>query len=623
MIRFRYLTLALTNLRRHRLRALIGVAGIAFGVAAMLAILAVVHGAIGMFERILNTDSDYLVFERKVSDLFFSSVTPDQLAAVRARPEVAEAHPMLFGIVSAEDHPVVTCFGIEAADPRLRRAHWLSGSPERFGQKAGEIFLGSRAAEFLEARAGDTVEIGRGEFTVGGVFRTENGFEDGGVFLPLKEAQAFFHREDTASIVAVKLRDAARGAEFKAALEAAEPGVMALENREFSRSYNSFKILHVTAWAVGLCAFVLGGLGVANTMLLSVFGRIRELAVQSANATNSASDRSALNAEVNQLVSEIDRVAKQSEFNGTKLLDGSFLGQLFQVGANAGQAIAIQNTADARASALGGAIFDSFSTGTDFAGTATAAGTIAGISVSGGGLSAAVVIDDVAIANGDTAAVVAGKVVAAINAKIGETGLYASANGADITFTSVRESVNSSGAFTGFAVNFGTLSGGTGLSNASNIAATTVSPASNPAFLDELDISTVVGAGQALAIVDKRRERPGESEVMNIIGEVEGRSCILVDDIVDSGGTLVNAAEALLAQGAKEVYAYITHGVLSGGAVSRIASSKLKELVITDSIQPTEAVKVARNIRVLTIAPLIGEAIGRTATEASVSSLFD
>ncbi|ACL61378.1 ribose-phosphate pyrophosphokinase [Methylobacterium nodulans] len=125
-----------------------------------------------------------------------------------------------------------------------------------------------------------------------------------------------------------------------------------------------------------------------------------------------------------------------------------------------------------------------------------------------------------------------------------------------------------------------------------------------------------------LAIVDKRRERPGESEVMNIIGDVEGRSCILVDDIVDSGGTLVNAAEALLAQGAKDVYAYITHGVLSGGAVSRIASSKLKELVITDSIQPTAAVKLARNIRVVTIAPLLGEAIGRTAEESSVSSLF-
>ncbi len=126
-----------------------------------------------------------------------------------------------------------------------------------------------------------------------------------------------------------------------------------------------------------------------------------------------------------------------------------------------------------------------------------------------------------------------------------------------------------------------------------------------------------------LAIVDKRRERPGESEVMSIIGDVAGLSCILVDDIVDSGGTLCNAADALLAQGAKEVYAYITHGVLSGGAVSRIANSRLKELVITDSIRPTEAVKVARNIRVVTIAPLMGEAIGRTATESSVSSLFD
>jgi ribose-phosphate pyrophosphokinase len=126
-----------------------------------------------------------------------------------------------------------------------------------------------------------------------------------------------------------------------------------------------------------------------------------------------------------------------------------------------------------------------------------------------------------------------------------------------------------------------------------------------------------------LAIIDKRRERAGESEVMNVIGEVAGTTCILVDDIIDSGGTLVNAADALLKQGATEVYAYITHGVLSGGAVSRITASKLKELVITDSIQPTEAVRVARNIRVLSIASLIGEAIGRTATEESVSSLFD
>ncbi len=126
-----------------------------------------------------------------------------------------------------------------------------------------------------------------------------------------------------------------------------------------------------------------------------------------------------------------------------------------------------------------------------------------------------------------------------------------------------------------------------------------------------------------LAIVDKRRERAGESEVMNIIGDVKGKSCILIDDIVDSGGTLVNAAEALLVTGAKDVTAYITHGVLSGGAVSRITASKLKELVITDSIQPTEAVKIARNIRTMPIATLLGEAIGRTSREESVSSLFE
>jgi ribose-phosphate pyrophosphokinase len=125
-----------------------------------------------------------------------------------------------------------------------------------------------------------------------------------------------------------------------------------------------------------------------------------------------------------------------------------------------------------------------------------------------------------------------------------------------------------------------------------------------------------------LAIIDKRRERPNESEVMNVIGEVSGQTCILIDDIIDSGGTLVNAAEALLEKGAKEVYAYITHGVLSGGAVSRITSSRMKELVITDSILPTEAVRAAHNIRLLPIAPLIGEAIARTAAEESVSSLF-
>ena len=125
-----------------------------------------------------------------------------------------------------------------------------------------------------------------------------------------------------------------------------------------------------------------------------------------------------------------------------------------------------------------------------------------------------------------------------------------------------------------------------------------------------------------IAICDKRRERPGESEVMNVIGDVRGKCCLLVDDIVDSGGTLINAANALLEAGALEVVAYLTHGVLSGGAVSKITNSRIRSLVITDTIQPTEAVKAASNMRVLSLAPLLAEAIGRTAREESVSSLF-
>ncbi len=126
-----------------------------------------------------------------------------------------------------------------------------------------------------------------------------------------------------------------------------------------------------------------------------------------------------------------------------------------------------------------------------------------------------------------------------------------------------------------------------------------------------------------LAIVDKRRERVGESEVMNIIGDVAGRFCILIDDIVDSAGTLCNAAGALKAAGAEGVVAYCTHGVLSGGAVARVDGSALTELVITDSIQPTPEVSGSDHIRTLTIAPLLGEAIKRIADETSVSSLFD
>ncbi|MCE3231750.1 MAG: prs [Rickettsiaceae bacterium] len=126
-----------------------------------------------------------------------------------------------------------------------------------------------------------------------------------------------------------------------------------------------------------------------------------------------------------------------------------------------------------------------------------------------------------------------------------------------------------------------------------------------------------------LAIIDKRREKAGVSEVMNIIGEIEGKDCIIVDDIVDSAGTLCNAAAALMEAGAKSVSAYITHGVLSGKALERISGSKLKTLVVTDSICPTEAVLKLKNIRVLSIAPLMAEAVRRICDETSVSSLFD
>lgn len=127
--------------------------------------------------------------------------------------------------------------------------------------------------------------------------------------------------------------------------------------------------------------------------------------------------------------------------------------------------------------------------------------------------------------------------------------------------------------------------------------------------------------GVDLAIVDKRREKANQSEVMNIIGEVQGRDCILFDDIVDTAGTLCNAAEALMKEGAKSVSAYVTHGVLSGPAMERIEKSKLKEMVVTDSIALPE--KRAKNLRVISVAPLLAEAVHRIADESSVSSLFD
>ena len=127
----------------------------------------------------------------------------------------------------------------------------------------------------------------------------------------------------------------------------------------------------------------------------------------------------------------------------------------------------------------------------------------------------------------------------------------------------------------------------------------------------------------SLVIIDKRRERAGESEVMNIIGEVENKTCILLDDIVDSGGTLCNAAKALKDNGAKEIYSYIVHGVLSGDALKKIENSEIKELVLTDSIEVSENIKNIKNIRHISIAPLMGEAIKRINSDSSVSALFE
>ena len=125
-----------------------------------------------------------------------------------------------------------------------------------------------------------------------------------------------------------------------------------------------------------------------------------------------------------------------------------------------------------------------------------------------------------------------------------------------------------------------------------------------------------------LAIVDKRRPKPGQSQVMNVIGDVKGKTCIIVDDIIDSGGTIINAAQALKKRGAKDVFVYITHGVLSGDAVKKIKASVIKNLVVTDTIDNNQKIKGAKNIEVLSISGLMGEAIKRISNSTSVSDLF-
>jgi putative ABC transport system permease protein len=283
-----FFKLIFTNLLRHRIRSLISIAGIAFSVAAMLTIVTVLQGAVAMFSGILSSDSQIIVFERNVSDLFFSSVPTEAVQTISSWSIVQHADPVLFGIVSSSDHPIITCFGITENDSRLRKATWIQGNRTDFGKNANGVVLGQRAAEFMSATLGNKVQIGHGVFDVVGVIKTANGFEDGGVFMPLASAQTFFHKEGSSSVITIKLNNKGDIPSFKAMVHHSFPNLVALEDEEFTRSYSQFKILKATAWAVGGCGLLLGGLGVANTMIMSVFTRIREIAILRVNGFSNA-----------------------------------------------------------------------------------------------------------------------------------------------------------------------------------------------------------------------------------------------------------------------------------------------------------------------------------------------
>ncbi len=278
-----FLKLIATNLLRHRIRSLISVSGVAFSVAAMLTVVSILQGAVGMFSNILSNDSQIIVFERDVSDLFFSSVPLQAAKQIGAWPMVAHANAVLFGVVSSAGHPIVTCFGVEPEDARIRKAAWLAGDHAGFARNPDDIVLGQRAAEFLSATVGSRLQLGHSSFRVMGVVKTANGFEDGGVFMPLATAQKFFHKEDASSVITIKLRNRSDAPAFRRAVQARFPDLMALDDAAFGRAYSQFRILKATAWAVGGCGLLLGGLGVANTMIMSVFTRIREIAILRVN----------------------------------------------------------------------------------------------------------------------------------------------------------------------------------------------------------------------------------------------------------------------------------------------------------------------------------------------------
>jgi len=227
--------------------------------------------------------------------------------------------------------------------------------------------------------------------------------------------------------------------------------------------------------------------------------RIRELAVQSSNATNSQSDRDALNAEVNQLLSEIDRVSNQTSFNGTKLLNGDFTGALFQVGADAGQTIGINSIVDSRISELGKAGFADAVSGAGVTGASTASGTISGITVniSAGGQAKAIKLNDVKVGDNDSVEDIQKKVVQAFNDKLDQTGLHAELDGSNIKLTSLKAGQD----FT--SVTGASVTGTDATVDFSSFAAATAAAGTDQVHLENLDISSFQGAQRALEIVDK------------------------------------------------------------------------------------------------------------------------
>ena len=253
--------------------------------------------------------------------------------------------------------------------------------------------------------------------------------------------------------------------------------------------------------------------------------RIRELSVQSANATNSSSDRAALQAEVKQLAAEIDRVAKQSEFNGTKLLDGSFSSQLFQVGANAGQAIAIDKVVDAKAASLGNVKFAADRVATTDAAAATADGKLSGMVLNG------VTINDVSWKNGDSGVTVAKAIANGINGHMGETGLRATVNESNgrITLESLKADKD-------FTITAGTITGGATEVGLTGITAVTAAATANASFVSGLDITSVKGAQQALEVVDQALKSVNSARAD--LGAIQNRFTSVVANLQTSSENL-------------------------------------------------------------------------------------